>query len=89
MRRLLRRLPPLVVLALAPALLASGAAGCFSPAEPPCAFSCLDPSRRCPESYTCGTDGICHREGATTQCVLTPPADAALPDRDGGGDAPD
>jgi hypothetical protein len=66
-----------------------GPTGCFSPLQPPCAFSCVEQERRCPEHYTCGDDGICHREGATGICVLTPPADAAPPDAGDAGTASD
>lgn len=68
-------------LALALALLALGAAGfagCFSLKEPPCAFTCVEAAHRCPESYTCGDDGLCHREGATATCGLTSPFDAGV-----------
>ena len=64
-------------LALVTALLAGIAAltSCFSLREPPCAFSCLAPPHRCPAQYTCESDGLCHRGGATGMCALTPPGD--------------
>jgi hypothetical protein len=49
---------------------------CFSLKQPPCAFSCAEPSHLCPANYTCGTDDLCHREGATVTCGLTSPVDA-------------
>ena len=55
-------------------------ASCFSPREPPCAFSCMQPPQRCPPNYTCGADGYCHRVGATSACDFENPHDA-------GGDA--
>ena len=54
----------------------AGVAGCFSLKEPPCAFTCVEAQHRCPERYTCGDDGLCHREGATAMCGLTSPFDA-------------
>ncbi len=67
-----------LALALATGL---AAGGCFSLKEPACAFSCQQPPHRCPESYACGTDGLCHRNGATATCGLTPPdGGAALND---------
>jgi hypothetical protein len=36
------------------------AAGCFSPHQPPCAFSCADDGI-CPSGYSCQADGVCHR----------------------------
>lgn len=50
-------------------LIAGGSAvSCFSPREPPCAFSCLQPPHACPADYTCGSDGYCRRVGATATC---------------------
>ena len=48
------------------------AAGCFHPREVPCAFSCVSPGARCPTEFTCGADGLCHRDGVDG-CTLTPP----------------
>jgi len=62
----------LVGLGLGLALGASGA-GCFHPREPPCAFTCVSPGARCPTDYTCGADGLCHRDGAEGICTLNPP----------------
>jgi len=53
--------------------------GCFSPEQPACAFSCAEPPNRCPESYTCGDDLLCHRTGAETACPLSPPHDGSSP----------
>lgn len=52
---------------------ASSAPGCFAPHEAPCAFSCVTVGARCPENFTCGGDGLCHRDGAEGVCLLTPP----------------
>ena len=48
-------------------------AACFSPGKPPCAFTCISASRLCPDDYTCGADGLCHRDGAEDVCGLTAP----------------
>ena len=56
-------------------------AGCFSPSTPPCAFTCLSAGHLCPEQYSCGADGLCHRDGAQDVCGLTAPYGA------GGGTA--
>lgn len=63
----------------------TAAVGCFDLKQPPCAFSCVDAPHRCPESYVCESDGLCHRPGATGVCLLTPPpkdAGAGTPDGD-------
>jgi hypothetical protein len=52
-------------------LLALGS--CFSPHQPPCAFTCVSAGNLCPDSYTCGADGLCHREGAEDACTLVAP----------------
>lgn len=69
-------------------LATSGSFGCFSLKEPPCAFSCVQPPHRCPEQYSCGADGLCHRQGATGVCALKRP-EGGVPASDGGdgGDA--
>jgi hypothetical protein len=64
-----------------------GLSGCFSPKEVPCAFTCLDPSHACPQDFTCGDDGLCHREGAVGECPLAPPGDAGTDAEAGGSDA--
>ena len=48
-------------------------AACFSPGKPPCAFTCVSASHLCPDDYTCGADGLCHRAGAEDTCALTSP----------------
>jgi len=59
------------------ALLLFGLAGCFSPKQPACAFSCADDGI-CPAGYSCQTDGVCHRDddpgGA---CAIPPQIDAS------------
>ena len=47
--------------------------GCFSPATPPCAFTCISAGNLCPDEYTCGADGLCHRDGAQDMCGLRSP----------------
>ena len=73
------------LVALAFALASSGGAlgACFTPREPPCAFSCVSAGARCPADYTCGTDGVCHRDGAEGACSFT------LPDAGAGGSTAD
>jgi hypothetical protein len=67
-------------LALAVAVAAAVVAGCFSPQQPACAFSC-GPAGECPTDYTCGGDGLCHRDDGVGQCLLAP--------QDGGQDSSD
>jgi len=60
---------------LAIGLLAT-AAGCFSPREAPCAFTCVSADKRCPDGYLCGDDGLCHRvtaPGDEGVCLLNAP----------------
>ncbi len=66
---MIRRL--LMTLAL-PALLA----GCYSPAQPACGFTCTQGA--CPEGYFCAADLYCHKAGtdAAIDCGPTPPHDA-------------
>jgi|KBSMisStaDraftv2_1062788.scaffolds.fasta_scaffold431549_2 hypothetical protein len=59
----------------------AGAAGCFSPPEPPCAFSCAEDGL-CPSGYSCQADGICHRDGDQRSCDIPPQADASATDAD-------
>lgn len=60
--------------------------GCFSPREAPCAFTCISVEKLCPEAYTCGDDGLCHRVAAPGDegvCLLNAPdadSTAALTD---------
>jgi len=81
-----------LVVALAAAGLAAGFAGCLSPRQPPCAFSCAADGL-CPSGYACATDGFCHREGDQGTCDLGTDAGQdgdhdAAPDGDGAADAP-
>ncbi len=71
---------PFMRAALIAGLLSASLGACFSLKEPPCAFSCLEPPHRCPESYSCLSDGLCHRQGATGACFLTPPGDGGADD---------
>jgi len=68
------------------AAIAAGAAGCFTPLQPPCAFSCAG-DHLCPMNYVCGDDGFCHRLGDMGPCLLTPPDASA--DGDAGSGAQD
>jgi len=65
--------------------LAAGSGGCFHPREPTCAFTCVSPGARCPTDYTCGADGLCHRDGAEGICTLTPPDGGAAGAAGAGG----
>ena len=51
-------------------------AGCFSPQQPGCAFSCAG-DQLCPENYFCAGDGFCHRNDGTGTCTLETPDAAA------------
>jgi len=65
-------------------LLVFAFAGCFSPKQPPCAFSCADDGI-CPAGYSCAADGVCHRDDGQGTCDITPQTvDAA---QDGATDA--
>jgi hypothetical protein len=67
---------PAALLGLALAAAAGAAGGCFSPAQPACAFSCAV-DHLCPTNYVCADDGFCHRaDDGGGVCLLTP-ADAA------------
>jgi len=66
-------------------------AGCYSPRQPACAFSCADDGL-CPSGFTCASDGVCHRDDTQGICEIDAQVDAAQDtaqdaDRDGG--APD
>ena len=66
-------------------------AGCYSPRQPPCAFSCADDGV-CPSGFTCGTDGVCHRDDSTGTCDIPSQVDAAqdsAQDADADGGAAD
>jgi hypothetical protein len=67
----------------------AGAAACFSPHTPPCAFSCAADGI-CPAGYSCADDGICHRDDGQGTCNIPPQVDAAQDAAsDGGADATD
>jgi hypothetical protein len=53
----------------------SAATGCFSPRQPPCAFSCADDGL-CPTGYTCQADGVCHRDDSQGTCDIPSQIDA-------------
>lgn len=56
--------------------LTTAMAGCFSPREAPCAFTCVSAEKLCPEGYLCGEDGLCHRitaPGDEGICLLNAP----------------
>jgi hypothetical protein len=85
----------MAVLARAVALalgLAFISTGCFSPKQPPCAFSCAADGL-CPSGYTCADDGVCHRDDGQGTCDIPSQIDAAQDaasgDGDGAGDATD
>jgi hypothetical protein len=66
------------------------AAGCFSPKQPACAFSCADDGI-CPAGYSCQADGVCHRDDGQGPCGILPQVDAgddAADGSDGGADGP-
>lgn len=57
-------------------LAAAAVAGCFSPHQPPCAFSCADDGI-CPSGYSCQADGVCHRsDDGGGICDIPPQVDA-------------
>jgi hypothetical protein len=53
----------------------TAATGCFSPRQPPCAFSCADDGL-CPTGYTCQADGVCHRDDGQGTCDIPSQIDA-------------
>ena len=59
-------------------LLAALLAGCYDLPAPSCGFVC-GADGACPDAYTCGDDGVCHRDGAPAQVC-------SVPDDDDGGD---
>jgi hypothetical protein len=66
------------------AAMAAGA-GCFSPNQPPCSFSCAA-NGDCPAGYSCAADGICHHDGDQRTCNIPAQNDAAQgPDADDAG----
>jgi hypothetical protein len=44
-------------------------AGCYSPAQPSCAFSCVA-NGVCPDGFRCGADGLCHRNDGQGTCNI-------------------
>lgn len=42
-------------------------AGCYSPPEPDCGFTC-GPGGTCPADYSCASDHVCHRSGFAGTC---------------------
>jgi len=72
MRKLLAVVP---VLALA---------GCFSPDEPLCVFSCAEAPHECPSGYECRSDSYCHKAGTSGLCpgfaTVDAGVDAPMPD---------
>jgi hypothetical protein len=71
---------------LAIAVVLGAVTGCFSPRNPPCAFTCITAGNLCPDSFTCGTDGLCHRDGAEDVCGLSSPYDAGADTSEAGTD---
>jgi hypothetical protein len=92
--RTVRRLGPAwiragIIVAVTAGLGGALTGACFHPREVPCAFSCVSPGARCPTDFTCGTDGLCHRDGVDSGCTLIGPegvggASGASPDAGGG-----
>ena len=78
-----------ILLASGIAMLLAAAApiACFSLQEPACAFTCVTPPHLCPENYSCGDDGLCHRAGATGVCAFAAPNDGAADAADAAADA--
>ena len=77
---LMRRLVSIVALALAAA---SGSSGCFNVDKPTCSYACSDTMPKCPDDYTCSSDGYCHLDGTTAACAFSDAAvqlDLSLPD---------
>ena len=68
-----------LAIAVAAAGLSLSSWACFSPRQPGCAFSCVADGR-CPARYSCGDDGLCHRDDGLGVCDFPPQNDA-------GGDA--
>lgn len=55
-------------------------AGCYSPVQPACGFSCAR-TGNCPDHYFCAPDGICHRKGtpSTLSCAVDAAVDTPRP----------
>jgi len=58
------------------AFLLLAAAGCYSPRQPACAFSCIEDGA-CPAGYSCQADGVCHRDGDQGTCAIPSQIDAS------------
>jgi hypothetical protein len=63
------------LLRIALLLAVAATAGCYSPKQPPCAFSCADDGL-CPSGYTCQADGVCHRDDSQGTCDIPSQIDA-------------
>jgi hypothetical protein len=53
-------------------------AGCFSPDEPLCVFSCAQAPHECPSGYECRSDQYCHKVGTSGLCPGFSQADASI-----------
>jgi hypothetical protein len=58
-------------------------AGCFSPRQPACAFSCAADGV-CPAGYSCQDDGVCHRDDGQGTCDIPAQISDAAQDAVGG-----
>ena len=65
----------MALLRIALLLAAAATASCYSPKQPPCAFSCADDGL-CPSGYTCQADGVCHRDDSQGTCDIPSQIDA-------------
>jgi hypothetical protein len=64
----------------------ASAAGCFSPRQPSCAFSCATDGL-CPSGYSCQADGVCHRDDSQDTCDIPSQIDAGDAGKGDAGDA--
>ena len=78
----------MALLRIALLLAVAATAGCYSPKQPPCAFSCADDGL-CPSGYTCQADGVCHRDDSQGTCDIPSQIDAGDAGVDGSADAGD
>ena len=69
----------MALLRIALLLAVTTTASCFSPKQPPCAFSCADDGL-CPTGYTCHADGVCHRDDSQGTCDIPSQIDAGTND---------
>jgi hypothetical protein len=72
-------------LRIAALLAVAAAAGCYSPKQPACAFSCVDDGI-CPAGFTCQSDGVCHRDDSQGTCTIRSQSDAGDASADGSDD---